>query len=67
VVGLTGIYKQREVIMGVLHNGKEKLENLIRKNRIKRSEQKKRTQRKSEKNKFILQLTIPSRRGRRKK
>jgi len=67
VAGLTGIYKQREVIMGVLHNGKEKLENLIRKTRIQRSEQKKSTQRKSEKNKLILQLTIPSRRGRRKK
>lgn len=53
--------------MGVLHNGKEKLENLIRKTRIQRNEQKKRTQRKSEKNKLILQLTIPSRRGRRKK
>jgi hypothetical protein len=53
--------------MGVLHNGKEKLENLIRKTRIQRSEQKKSTPRKSEKNKLILQLTIPSRRGRRKK
>ena len=53
--------------MGVLHNGKEKLENLIRKNRIQRNEQKKSTPRKSEKNKLILQLTIPSRRGRRKK
>ena len=53
--------------MGVLHNEKEKLENLIRKTRIQRNEQKKSTQRKSEKNKFILQLTIPSRRGKRKK
>ena len=53
--------------MGVLHNEKEKLENLIRKTRIQRSEQKKSTQRKSEKNKLILQLTIPSRRGKRKK
>jgi hypothetical protein len=53
--------------MGVLHNGKEKLENLMRKTRMKRSEQKKSTPRKSGKNKLILQLTIPSRRGRRKK
>jgi hypothetical protein len=67
LAGLTGIYKPREVIMGVLHNGKEKLENLIRKTRIQRNEQKKSTPRKSEKNKLILQLTIPSRRGRRKK
>jgi hypothetical protein len=67
LAGLTGIYKQREVVMGVLHNGKEKSENLIRKTRIQRSEQKKSTRRKSEKNKLILQLTIPSRRGRRKK
>ena len=50
-----------------LHDGKEKFENLIRKTRIQRSEHKKRTQKKSEKNKIILQLTIPSRRGRRKK
>jgi hypothetical protein len=34
---------------------------------MKRSEQKKNTPRKGGKNKLILQLTIPSRRGRRKK
>jgi len=53
--------------MGVTHNGKEKFENLIRKTRMKRREQKKRPPRKGEKNKLLLQLTIPSRRGRRKK
>ncbi len=53
--------------MGVLHNGKEKFDNLIRRTRMKRSEQKKRPPRKSGKNKLLLQLTIPSRRGRRKK
>jgi len=53
--------------MGVLHNGKEKFENLIRRTRMKRSEQKKRPPRKGKKNKLLLQLTIPSRRGRRKK
>ncbi|NQT80105.1 MAG: hypothetical protein HQ555_06930 [Candidatus Aminicenantes bacterium] len=53
--------------MGVLHNGKEKFENIIRRTRMKRSEQKKRPPRKSGKNKLLLQLTIPSRRGRRKK
>jgi hypothetical protein len=53
--------------MGVLHNGKEKLDNLKRRTRMKRSEQKKRPPRKSGKNKLSLQLTIPSRRGRRKK
>ena len=58
---------QGEDIMGVPHNGKEKFENLIRKTRMKRSEQKKRPPRKGEKNKLVLQLTIPSRRGRRKK
>jgi len=52
--------------MGV-HNGKEKLENLKRRTRMKRSEQKKRTPRKSGKNKPSLKLTIPSRQGRRKK
>jgi len=56
-----------EVIMGVPRNGKEKLENLIRRTRMKRSEQKKRPPRKDEKDKLLLQLTIPSRRGRRKK
>jgi len=53
--------------MGVPHNGKEKSENLIRRARMKRSEQKKRPQKKGEKTKLSLQLTIPSRRGRRKK
>ena len=53
--------------MGVLHKGKEKVENIARKARMKRSEQKKRPPRKGEKNKLELQLTIPSRRGRRKK
>jgi len=53
--------------MGVTHNGKEKFENLIRKTRMKRSEKKKRPPRKGEKNKLLLRLTIPSRRGRRKK
>jgi hypothetical protein len=58
---------QRDDIMGVPHNGKEKFENLIRRTRMKRSEQKKRQPRKGEKKKLLLQLTIPSRRGRRKK
>ena len=53
--------------MGVLHNGKEKVENLIRRTRMKRSEQKKRPPRKGEKNKLVLKLTIPSRRRGRKK
>jgi hypothetical protein len=53
--------------MAVLHKGKEKVENLIRRTRMKRSEQKKRPPRKGEKNKLELQLTIPSRRGRRKR
>jgi hypothetical protein len=53
--------------MGVLHSGKEKFENLIRRNRMKRSEQKKRPPRKGKKNKLLLQLTIPSRRRGRKK
>ena len=53
--------------MGVLHKGKEKVENLIRRTRMKRSEQKKRPPKKSGKNKLLLQLTIPSRQGRRKK
>jgi len=52
--------------MGVLHNGKEKFENLIRRTRMKRNEQKK-ISKKGRKNKPLLQLTIPSRRGRRKK
>jgi len=67
MLAVLGLIQQREVIMGILHNGKEKSENLIRRTRMKRSEQKKRSPRKSEKNKLLLQLTIPSRRGRRKK
>jgi hypothetical protein len=53
--------------MGIPHSGKEKSENFVRRARMKRSEQKKRTPRKGEKNKLLLKLTIPSRRGRRKK
>jgi hypothetical protein len=53
--------------MGVLRTGKERLENLFRKNRMKRSEQKKRPPKKREKSKLSLRPTIPSRRGRRKK
>jgi hypothetical protein len=53
--------------MGVLHKEKEKVENLTRRTRMKRSEQKKRPPRKGEKNKLLLKLTIPSSRGRRKK
>jgi hypothetical protein len=53
--------------MGFLHAGKERLENLSRKTRLQRSKQKKRSSRKLEKNKQVLKLTIPSRRGRRKK
>ncbi len=67
MLAVLGLIPQREVIMGVLHNGKEKFENLIRRTRMKRSEQKKRPPKKGEKNKLLLQLTIPSRRGRRKK
>jgi len=53
--------------MGVLHSGKEKSENLKRRTRMKRNEQKKRSPRKPGKNKLLIQLTIPSRRGGRKK
>jgi len=53
--------------MGVLHNGKEKLESLIRKTRMERSKQKKRPPKKSGKKRLSLRPTIPSRRGRRKK
>jgi hypothetical protein len=52
--------------MGVLQTGKERPENLIRKTRMKRSEEKKRPPRKRGKNRLLLHLTIPSRRGRRK-
>ena len=67
MLAVLGLIQQREVIMGVLHNGKEKFENLIRRTRMKRSEQKRRPPRKSEKNKPLLKLTIPSRQGKRKK
>ena len=53
--------------MGVIHDGKEKLENLARRTRMKRSEKKKRQPVKSGEEKPALKLTIPSRRGRRKK
>jgi hypothetical protein len=53
--------------MGALQTGKERVENHIRKTRMKRSEDKKRPPRKCGKNKLLLQLTIPSRRGIRKK
>jgi len=46
---------------------KERFENIIRKARMKRSEEKRRPPRERGKNKIILQLTITSRRGRRKK
>ena len=67
MLAVLGLIQQREVIMGVLHSGKEKLENLIKRNRMKRSEQKRRPPRKSGKNKPLLKLTIPSRQGKRKK
>jgi hypothetical protein len=53
--------------MGVLHKGKERLENLLRKNRMERSKQKRRPPRKRGKSKLLLRPIIPSRRGRRKK
>jgi hypothetical protein len=53
--------------MGALQTGKERFENLIRTTRMKRTEEKKKPPRRREKNKPLLQLTIPSRRGRRKK
>jgi len=53
--------------MDVRHNGKEKLENLARRTRMKRSAQKKRQPGKSGKNKPSIKLTIPSRRSKRKK
>jgi len=67
MLAVLGSIQQREIIMGVLHSGKEKLENLTRKTRMKRSEQKRRPPRKSGKNKPLLKLTIPSRQGKRKK
>jgi len=53
--------------MGILQTWKERFENLKIKTRMKRGEEKRRPPRKREKNKLLLQLTIPSRRGRRKK
>jgi hypothetical protein len=53
--------------MGVLRKGIERLENRSRRNRMKRNEKKKRQPEKSGKNKPLTKLTIPSRRGRRKK
>ena len=44
MLAVLGLIQQREVIMGVLPNGKEKFENLIRRTRMKRSEQKKKPQ-----------------------
>ena len=67
MLAVLGLIQQRKVIMGVLHNGKEKFENLIRRTRMKRSEQKRRPPRKSGKKKPLLKLTIPSRQGKRKK
>jgi len=52
--------------MSFLHTGKERFDNLLRKIWTKRSTQKK-PSRKLGKNKKLLQMTIPSRRGRRKK
>ena len=52
--------------MGVLKTGKERNENFLRKARLKKSKQKKRPPKKLEKDKLSLQLTIPSRRGRKK-
>jgi hypothetical protein len=53
--------------MSVLHDGKEKRENLEREARMKRKGQKKKRAKKGGKKKTSLHLTIPSRRGRRKK
>jgi hypothetical protein len=58
---------QKEDIMDVPRNGKEKSENLIRRTRMKRSEQKRKPPKKSGRKKLSLKLTIPSRRGRIKK
>ena len=52
--------------MGVLHTWKEWFETLLRKTKWKKSKQKKKPSRKLEKNKLLLKLTIPSRRGRKK-
>lgn len=52
--------------MGVIHEGKEKFENFLRKSRLKRKEQKKRPPKKAGKKQESFKLTIPSRRGRKK-
>lgn len=52
--------------MSVIHDEKEKRENLKRKTRMKRKEKKKKQPKKGGKKKLILNLTIPSRRGRKK-
>lgn len=56
----------RKDIMGTLGDGKEKAENIARKARMKRSEQKKKRPKAGGKKKMQLKLTIPSRRGRKK-
>ncbi len=53
--------------MGHPQTGKERAENLKRKTRMERSEEKKRPPKERGKNRISLQLTIPSRRGRRKR
>jgi hypothetical protein len=53
--------------MGILRTGKERDEDFLKKERLKESRQKKRPRRKRGKNKLLLRLTIPSRRGGRKK
>jgi len=55
--------------MGVLRKGVERLEDRTRRNRMKRNEKKKKKKKqdKSGKDKPSIKLTIPSRRGRRKK
>ena len=53
--------------MGVLRKGKERNDNFLRKARLEKRKQKKKPTRKLGKNKLSLQLTIPSRRGGRKK
>jgi hypothetical protein len=53
--------------MGVLRKGVERLENRTRRNRMKKNEKKKRRPDKSGKDKTEVKLTIPSRRGRKKR
>jgi hypothetical protein len=52
--------------MAAIKTEKERFEDIERKARMKRSEDKKKPPKTREKNKLLLQLTIPSRRGRRK-